>query len=161
MSDYPVTKRPLDRRETLELMAGAQVGRVVVSEGALPAVYLVTFALDRECVVFRASADSALAKAALETVVAFQADQVDHVDRSARTGWTGWTGTVTGHASRVRDPAAVAHLDQLLPEADGDGAGHVWFRVTSELVTGHLVQRAGDRSGLEPDAPRSRTTPPG
>ncbi|MFI6986655.1 pyridoxamine 5'-phosphate oxidase family protein [Embleya sp. NPDC050154] len=136
MSEHPVTKRPLDRRETLELMAGAQVGRVVVSEGALPAVHLVVFAVDRECVVFRTPVDSPLARAALDAVVAFQAD---HIDRAARTGWT---GTVTGQASRVLDPAAVARVERLLPEVDGDDGEQAWFQITSEFVTGRLVQRA-------------------
>ncbi|MET7299195.1 pyridoxamine 5'-phosphate oxidase family protein [Embleya sp. NPDC005575] len=135
MSEHPVTKRALGRRETLELMASARVGRVVVSEGALPAVHVVAFALDRECVVFRAPLGSPLAKAALDAVVAFQAD---HIDPAARTGWT---GTVTGHASRVHDPSAVAHLDRLLPEVDGDEGEQAWIRVSSEFVTGLLSQR--------------------
>ncbi|MEU0939489.1 pyridoxamine 5'-phosphate oxidase family protein [Embleya sp. NPDC005971] len=135
MSEDAVLKRPLGRHEALRLMADARLGRVVVSEGALPAVHLVAFAVDRECVVFRAPLDSSLAKAAHDAVVAFQAD---HVDRATRTGWT---GTVTGHASRVGDPHVVAHLDRLLPDLDGLGEDQVWIRVTSELVTGLALER--------------------
>jgi hypothetical protein len=154
MNKHPTTKRPLDRRETLDLMASAQVGRVVVSEGALPAVHLVAFALDRERVVFRTPIDSPLAKAALDAVVAFQAD---HIDLAARTGWT---GTITGHASRIHDLAAVARLEQLLPEVDGDEATQAWFRITSEFVSGHVVQRTASlRSPSGPDAPTPRGTP--
>ncbi|MYS79175.1 pyridoxamine 5'-phosphate oxidase family protein [Embleya scabrispora] len=150
MSKDLVTKRPLDRRETLEFMAGAQVGRVVVSEGALPAVHLVAFAFDGESVVFRAPADSALAKAALNAVVAFQAD---HIDPTTRTGWT---GTITGHASRVHAPAAVARLEHLLSEAD-DGANQAWFSITSEFVTGRLVQHA--TGTLSPSGQATATGP--
>jgi uncharacterized protein len=154
MSEHPTTKRPLDRQETLDLMANAQVGRVVVSEGALPAVHLVAFALDRECVVFRTPFDSPLAKAALDAVVAFQAD---HIDLATRAGWT---GTVTGHASRVHDPAALARLEQLHLDVDGNEEAQAWFRITSEFVTGHLVQRAASpRSPSGPDAPTPRGTP--
>ncbi|OPC78469.1 hypothetical protein B4N89_37235 [Embleya scabrispora] len=133
MSEDLVTTRPLARRETLELMAGARVGRVVVSEGALPAVHLVTFAFDGESVVFRAPADSTLAKAAGDAVVAFQADHIDP------TTLTGWTGTITGHASRVRAPAAVVRPEHPLSEA-GHGQNQAWFSITSELVTGLLVR---------------------
>ncbi|WP_406289279.1 pyridoxamine 5'-phosphate oxidase family protein [Embleya sp. NBC_00896] len=136
MSDHTVTRRPLDRRETLKLMAGTSLGRVVVSEGALPAVYLVAFAFDRECVVFRAPVGSPLAKAVNDTVVAFQADDVDQAAR------TGWTGTVTGQSSAVRDPSTIARLDRLLPDIDNVDVEPVWFRVTADFVTGHLAQRA-------------------
>ncbi|MEU0938547.1 pyridoxamine 5'-phosphate oxidase family protein [Embleya sp. NPDC005971] len=140
MSEDLVTKHLLDRRETLELMAGAQVGRVVVSEDALPAVHLVAFAFDGESVVFRAPADSTLAKAALNAVVAFQADHIDP------TTHTGWTGTITGHASRVHAPASVARLEHLLSEA-GAEENQAWFSITSEFVTGRLMQQTtGARS---------------
>ncbi|WP_424639648.1 pyridoxamine 5'-phosphate oxidase family protein [Embleya sp. AB8] len=143
-----MTKRPLGRRETLQLMASTPVGRVVVTEGALPAVHLVAFALDGECVVFRAPSDSSLAKAAHEAVVAFQAD---HIDPATRTGWT---GTVTGHASRVADPSAVARLTHLFPDVGGADEDQAWFRVTSEFVTGRLVHRSVDvRTPAEPDVP--------
>ncbi|WP_439681246.1 pyridoxamine 5'-phosphate oxidase family protein [Embleya sp. MST-111070] len=136
MSEDLVTTRPLDRRETLALMAGAQVGRVVVSEGALPAVHLVTFAFDGESVIFRAPADSALAKAASNAVVAFQAD---HIDPTTRTGWT---GTITGHASRVHAPVATAGpAHPLAVSDDEEGANQAWFSITSEFVTGRLVER--------------------
>ncbi|MYS86054.1 pyridoxamine 5'-phosphate oxidase family protein [Embleya scabrispora] len=154
MSEHPVTKRALGRRETLDLMASARVGRVVVSEGALPAVHVVAFALDRECVVFRAPIDSPLARAALDAVVAFQADRIDPAAR------TGWTGTITGHASRVRDPSAVVRLDRLLPEVDGDDGEQAWIRVSSEFVTGLLSQRRTTAGpSPEPDAQGARTPP--
>ncbi|MFI6586142.1 pyridoxamine 5'-phosphate oxidase family protein [Embleya sp. NPDC050493] len=140
MSEDLVTTRPLDRRETLELMAGAPLGRVVVTEGALPAVHVVEFAFDGESVIFRAPADSTLAKAASEAVVAFQAD---HIDPTTRTGWT---GTITGHACRVHVPADVARLARLVSEAT-PAADQAWFSITSEFVTGRLVQHTtGSRS---------------
>ncbi|MGW1992177.1 pyridoxamine 5'-phosphate oxidase family protein [Embleya sp. NPDC001921] len=161
MSEHAGTRRPLGRREALELMASAPLGRVVVSEGALPAVYLVPFALDRDHVVFRAPLDSRLAKAARDAVVAFQADRVDP---SARTGWT---ATVTGQASLVRDPAAVARLDGLVPTSGAREEGQAWFRVTTELVTGHLIpEPPGPRTHAEADAaprsapPSARSSPP-
>ncbi|MFE5330360.1 pyridoxamine 5'-phosphate oxidase family protein [Embleya sp. NPDC056575] len=156
MSEDLVTNRPLDRRETLELMAGARVGRVVVSEGALPAVHLVTFAFDGESVVFRAPAGSTLAKAVVDAVVAFQADHIDP------TTLTGWTGTITGHASRVRGPAAVAPVarpEHPLSDAE-PGENQAWFSITSEFVTGLLVRHttgSGAPSGRET---ASDPTPP-
>ncbi|GCE02516.1 pyridoxamine 5'-phosphate oxidase family protein [Embleya hyalina] len=143
MSEDLVTTRSLDRRETLELMAGAQVGRVVVSEGALPAVHLVVFVFDGESVVFRTPADSTLAKAAVDAVVAFQADHIDP------TTLAGWTGTITGHASRIHAPAA-PRPTHLAAEAD-HGQDQAWFSITSEFVTGRLVRRAaGSRPPTAP-----------
>lgn len=154
MNEHAGTRRPLGRRETLDLMASAPLGRVVVSEGALPAVYLVPFALDREYVVFRAPLDSRLARAVRDSVVAFQADRVDP---SARTGWT---ATVTGQASLVRDPAAVARLDDLVPATGAQDQGQAWFRVTTELVTGHLIQESpGPYTHMDADA-APRSAPP-
>ncbi|WP_439680849.1 pyridoxamine 5'-phosphate oxidase family protein [Embleya sp. MST-111070] len=156
MSEDLVTHRPLDRRETLELMAGARVGRVVVSEGALPAVHLVTFAFDGDSVVFRAPADSTLAKAVVDTVVAFQADHIDP------TTLTGWTGTITGHASRVRGPAAVAPVarpEHPLSDAEA-GENRAWFSITSEFVTGLLVRHTTGAGSPSGQATATGPTPP-
>ncbi|WP_331773390.1 pyridoxamine 5'-phosphate oxidase family protein (plasmid) [Embleya sp. NBC_00888] len=138
MIDRPTTRRPLGRREALDLMTGVPVGRVVVTEDALPAVYPVLFAVDGDCVVFRTLFDSALAHAALDTIVAFQADRIDAAAR------TGWTATVTGTSSPVDNQAEIERLDRLLPTEPGDEAKYTWIQVTSELVNGLLVQRPGD-----------------
>ncbi|MFE5329293.1 pyridoxamine 5'-phosphate oxidase family protein [Embleya sp. NPDC056575] len=152
MSKPPPTNHRLGRRETLRLMASEPMGRVIVSEGALPAVHVVRFALDRECVVFRTPPDSTLAKAALDTVVAFQ---TDHIDPTAHTGWT---GTITGHASRIDDPTTLTRLNHLLPAPHDPH--QTWFRITSELVTGHTLHL--HRSPTPPTHPEAtqRRLPP-
>jgi len=134
MLESPVTNISLDRREALMLMARVPVGRVVVTEDALPAVHPVLFALDGDRVVFRAHAGSALARGAHDCVVAFQADRIDIVER------TGWTTTVTGRSTRVTDPADVERLERLLPSGRGED-DYSWFSVTSEIVTGQRTGR--------------------
>jgi uncharacterized protein len=46
----------LDRDECLRLLATATIGRIVVTDGALPAAYPLPFLLDAEEVVFRVPA---------------------------------------------------------------------------------------------------------
>ncbi|WP_406291996.1 pyridoxamine 5'-phosphate oxidase family protein [Embleya sp. NBC_00896] len=131
-----MTHTPVDRREALALMAQVPVGRVVVTEGALPAVHPVLFALDGDRVVFRAYTGSVLARAAHDSVVAFQADCIDVTER------TGWTTTITGRSTRVADPVEVERLDRLLPLGPNEDE-YSWFCITSEFVTGRRTRRSG------------------
>jgi hypothetical protein len=117
--------------EALRLMAGAPIGRVIFTEGALPAIRPVHFLFDGADVVFRIVADQRLAAALHNTVVAFEADAYDAVDG------TGWTATATGHATRVDNVAEITRLDGLLPRPWGPEA--VLFRMEAEVVTGRRV----------------------
>lgn len=75
----------LDRRQCLRLLTGALVGRVINTEHALPAAHPVIYILRGEAVIFRAAADSKLAAAVTNAVVAFQ---VDDIDPASHTGWS-------------------------------------------------------------------------
>jgi nitroimidazol reductase NimA-like FMN-containing flavoprotein (pyridoxamine 5'-phosphate oxidase superfamily) len=96
-----------DRTESLRLLAGATVGRVVHTDRALPACTPVNFLLLGEAVVFRTAASSRLAAATADAVVAFEVDEIDPVT------CTGWTVQVTGVATAVRDVSTLVRLDQL------------------------------------------------
>jgi nitroimidazol reductase NimA-like FMN-containing flavoprotein (pyridoxamine 5'-phosphate oxidase superfamily) len=85
----------LQRAECLRLLGSVPFGRLVYTDGALPAVRLVNFVIDADSVVF-ASADGDKMRAAERgDVVAFEADAVD-LDRHL-----GWTVTSVGHLSVV------------------------------------------------------------
>ncbi|WP_084965757.1 pyridoxamine 5'-phosphate oxidase family protein [Thermoactinospora rubra] len=58
--------RVLSRRECLELLASAPIGRIVFTDRALPAVQPVNFRLDGERVVIRTTTGSKLAALPLE-----------------------------------------------------------------------------------------------
>jgi hypothetical protein len=119
--------------EALRLMAGAPVGRVVFTEGALPAIRPVHFAVDGDDLVFRVVADKRLAAALHGTVVAFEADEYQPADG------TGWTATATGEATRVRNVAEITRLEAALPPAWAPES--VLFRLATEIVTGRRLRR--------------------
>jgi nitroimidazol reductase NimA-like FMN-containing flavoprotein (pyridoxamine 5'-phosphate oxidase superfamily) len=94
----------LSRGECLELLATGVIGRVVVTDGALPAAHPVAYVLDDEEVVFRTASSSKLAAAARHKVVAFEVDQIDVGTR------TGWSVLGVGQAEEVVDPGRLAVL---------------------------------------------------
>jgi hypothetical protein len=81
------------------LLASVPIGRVVVTQQALPAVSPVHFAVVDDGIVFRASAGGAVATGASDAIVAFEADQVD-----AGSG-SGWSVVVVGQAREIPDGA--------------------------------------------------------
>ncbi|MGH3344967.1 MAG: pyridoxamine 5'-phosphate oxidase family protein [Carbonactinosporaceae bacterium] len=99
----------LSRDESLRLLGGVPVGRVVFTARALPAIRPVTFVLDDGEVVFRAGTGSKMTAALREPVLTFEADEFDAVMR------TGWSVVVTGSARRVRDPREIERVSWLLP----------------------------------------------
>jgi hypothetical protein len=94
----------LDRATCLRLLATGQVGRIVFTEGALPAAQPVTYLLDGDEVIFRTADGSKLAAATRKRVVAFQVDQIDIATRS------GWSVLGVGQAYEVTDPQRLASL---------------------------------------------------
>ncbi|MEU8511068.1 pyridoxamine 5'-phosphate oxidase family protein [Kitasatospora sp. NPDC048722] len=118
---------PLDERHCLRLLAGASVGRVVYTVGALPAVLPIRYRLGVDgSVLLHAAAHSELVRAVSGALVAFEAGQVDETDG------TGWSVTVLGRADVSEDPA---------PEETGAvrPPHRVAIRIRPELVTGRLL----------------------
>ncbi|MFI2607611.1 pyridoxamine 5'-phosphate oxidase family protein [Kitasatospora sp. NPDC018619] len=123
----PPGARELDRERSLELLARAEVGRVVYTVGALPAVLPVPFRLAPGGVLVSAPAGSELARAVDGAVIAFEADEMD-----GRDG-TGWFVTVLGRA-QVRPAARTA-----APDGTDDPDGTVRIRIRPELVIGRCL----------------------
>ncbi len=94
----------LDRVECLRLLADGGIGRVVCTDGALPTAEPVSFVLDREEVIFRATPGGRLATAARNAVVAFQADDFD------RATGTGWSVLGVGRAYEVSGARRLAEM---------------------------------------------------
>lgn len=121
----------LDRQECLRRMAKVQVGRVVYTRRALPAVLPVNFSLDTDSsVLLRTSARSDLVRAIDGVVVAFEADDFDPSTRS------GWSVVVTGRANLVTDPAEHERLSRTGPRSWVVPTEGVFLRIEAELVTG-------------------------
>lgn len=125
--------RELTRGECLALLPTAAFGRLVFTEGALPAVVPVGFALDSAGLVLRTAPGSAVSRVPDGAVVALQADDVDTARRA------GWSVTVVGQARTVRDPVELARLAELPLTAwvAGDRSVHVVVEVG--IVSGRRI----------------------
>jgi len=132
MSLEPKALESISRREAVELLSTAVVGRMVFTNAALPAVVPVTFAVHDEAVVLRTAAYTRLAAAADGGVVALEADDVDRVSR------TGWSVVVTGVAEVVNDVRQQAIIRSVV-EPFAPGHHEVYVRLPLTVVTGRRV----------------------
>ena len=87
----------LEEEEAIALLQTADVGRVGINIGVVPAIFPVTFRMIDGHIVFRTSRGSKLDAAGRGAVVVFE---VDEHDRTARTGWS---VVVVGRADVVHD----------------------------------------------------------
>jgi len=123
----------LTKAECLLLLACVGVGRVVYTRRAMPAVELVSFALDESDIVISTDPDGALAAATHHTVVAFEADQVDMAT------WLGWSVTAVGRSRHVTEAHDVARLrDTGLRSLEPGGQEH-FIRVTPDILRGRRL----------------------
>lgn len=100
----------LDRDEALALLDSVNMGRIVFTRDALPAVRPVNHALIDGHLVVRTHEGTALTKAIDETgtVVAYEADMIDQQTH------LGWSVVVTGFAHLVSDPEQLAQYEKLV-----------------------------------------------
>ncbi len=126
----------LSHTECVRLLTRAQVGRVVLTERALPAVVPVTFAVLDDAVVMCTSAETRLAAAADGGVLAFEIDEIDLPSR------TGWSVVVTGVAELVTDSLTRSRIHGMVsPWAPGHY--DVLIRLPFTVVTGRRIVAAG------------------
>jgi uncharacterized protein len=131
--------RVLSRAESLDLLASATVGRVVLTSNALPAALPVTYAVDGATVVFRSGPGIKLDAAERGTVVAFEAD---HFVDELRMGWS---VLVVGVARLLTSPADVARAEALDIPAWTEPVSGGYVRVEIGSVSGRFLApvRAG------------------
>ncbi|MGH9265970.1 MAG: pyridoxamine 5'-phosphate oxidase family protein [Acidimicrobiales bacterium] len=127
----------LSREECLQLLAGSVVGRVVVTDRALPAAFPVNFTLFDDDVVFLSSEGSKLEAVSTGQVVAFEVDEID--PRSQ----TGWSVLIQGWAGLIEDPeelerARALGLQPWAPRPPGQ-----FVRIRAELVSGRRLLPPG------------------
>jgi nitroimidazol reductase NimA-like FMN-containing flavoprotein (pyridoxamine 5'-phosphate oxidase superfamily) len=123
----------LSRTECLRLLATAKVGRVVYTEGGLPAVTPVNFALDGTVVVFRTAMGSRLAVATEGAVVAFEVNRID--EDSQR----GWSVVVTGVAEPVSGTSEMLRVEELGLVSWAGGERSHYVRIVPAVVSGRRV----------------------
>jgi nitroimidazol reductase NimA-like FMN-containing flavoprotein (pyridoxamine 5'-phosphate oxidase superfamily) len=129
----------LDQDECLRLLQSVPLGRLVFTQGGLPAVRLVNFCIDGDTIVFASDDGEKYRAAQRGDVVAFEVDDID-IDRHL-----GWTVTSVGHLSVVPADEAFA-LEVAIPL-------HTWaplrnkqlIRLGTESVTGRRLLAWGQR----------------
>lgn len=102
---------PLQRSESLRLLRGVSLGRVVFTHLALPAIRPVNHLVDGDRIIIRARLGTAITSEASSsggTVVAYEADMIDSDDH------LGWSVIVVGRASRLSDADEIARYRQEL-----------------------------------------------
>lgn len=128
MRGEPRRLAELTRPESLRLLGGVPVGRIVYTVRALPAIVPVSHVIDNGMVVVRTHVGAECAG----SVVAYQADQIDVHAR------TGWSVTVTGVARRVLDPDELAGYETTVaPLIEAPAVDTI--RIYPEIVTGYRL----------------------
>ncbi len=125
----------LSAEECRALLERPQVGRVVFTDRALPAVQPVTYIVDDDAIVFWTNDDGELARAARDGVLAFE---VDEVDPSTRTGWSVVVTGLPVHVTTQVDRSRVG----LLLEPCAPGRRDVLIRIPLTVVAGRRILAA-------------------
>ena len=141
----------LSRSQCLELLGRAVVGRVVVTDQALPAAFPVNYGLLEEDVVLLTPPGSKPDAAAVEAVVHFEVDEIDPVNHC------GWSVLVQGSAGLIvdADDVARARALDLVPWAAVEHAHFV--RVRSEIVSGGRLLPRRANGAVDAGASADRT----
>lgn len=130
--DQHMQLRQLSRTSALELLGSVNLGRLVFTHQALPAVRPVNHLVECESIIVRATAGAAIISAANRhgVVVAYEADSIDpdsHV---------GWSVIVVGTARLLTDDAAAARYRARLKPWVAGPVDDV-ITISTDLVTGY------------------------
>ncbi len=123
----------LSRRECIAYLQGQNVGRVVFTERALPAVMPVSYAVLDDALVMSTAAGSRLAVAARGGVLAFEVDHLDPVTR------TGWSVVVTALPEAVIAPQDRARVSLVL-DSWAPGSHDLLLRLPLTVITGRRIE---------------------
>jgi uncharacterized protein len=124
----------LPRDECLRLMGSVYLGRLIYTRRALPAVELVTFALDQGDIVVRIEAGGRVADATQHSVVAFETDELDAGQQA------GWSVTAIGRAREVTDPADISRLQKMGLSSWAPRMKEHFIRISPEILTGRRLR---------------------
>jgi hypothetical protein len=127
----------LPRDECLQLMGSVSLGRVIYTSRALPAVELVSFALDLGDIVVRTDAGGRLADATQHSVVAFETDDMDAGHQA------GWIVTVIGRSREVTDPQDISRLRKIGLSSWAPGTNEHFIQISPEILIGRRLRVSG------------------
>ncbi|MCZ2860508.1 pyridoxamine 5'-phosphate oxidase family protein [Blastococcus sp. VKM Ac-2987] len=120
----------LDEAECRRLLGTAGIGRLGFTDGALPAIVPVSFALHDGSVLIPGRLGNRIVDAVRRTVVVLGVDAYDGETR------TGWGVTVVGPSRVVSDPAHVLAHDRLGLLSPPSGPGRCYIAVQIGLLSG-------------------------
>ena len=124
--------RDLSRQECLTALGGQTLGRIAVSQAALPLILPVNYALEGANIVFRTRAGSLLERTCRDTIVAFEIDQYDE------TAAFGWSVLVVGVANVV-SAGDWLRAAELGLESTGASDGGIFVKIVPGSITGRTV----------------------
>ena len=120
----------LDEAECRRLLTTAAIGRLGFTDGALPVVLPVPFAMHDDRVLIPAEVGNRLVRAMRGAVVALLVDSY-RLDLAV-----GWGVTVVGPSRVIGEALEVAVLDRLRLFAEPAGPGRCYIEVRPGLVRG-------------------------
>jgi nitroimidazol reductase NimA-like FMN-containing flavoprotein (pyridoxamine 5'-phosphate oxidase superfamily) len=123
----------LAKDECFGLLAGQQLGRVVLVDERGPIALPVNYVLDQHTVLFRTDEGTKLDVAGRGGPVGFEVDGADEATR------TGWSVLVRGEAVEVTDPAELARLRELPLYPWAPGAKTRYVRILPTVLTGRRI----------------------
>jgi hypothetical protein len=116
----------LDATECRRLLGTARIGRLSFTDGAMPAIVPVPFAMHDEAVLIPAHRDGDLVRGVRGSVVALGVDSYRDVPGP------GWNVTVVGPSRVLGDARSVARIDAL-GLFDGRSACASWCYISVQL----------------------------
>lgn len=117
----------------IQLLRSVGIGRIAITDRALPVILPVNFILIDDMVVFTTGLGTKLATATARSIVAFEADQIDPVTSH------GWSVCVTGTARRIIDPDLLARIELAGLEPAVRSAMQVQVGISLDMVSGRRV----------------------
>ena len=127
----------LSRAEAIALLETQEVGRLVYTRRALPAIIPVNFVVSGGAILIWTGSTSSLGQAVRGSVVAFE---VDDLDRAAHSGWS---VTVTAPAQLVTDETQLAKARSDGPVPWAPGIKDHLIRIPLTMVTGRWLGPRG------------------
>lgn len=127
--------RELSPSECVELVTPGGVGRAAICTSSGPQIFPVNFVVDRDSIIFRTSAYSALGTLSRGADVAFE---VDYLDSERRHGWS---VVAVGRAEAIDDTSEIDMLRErgLDPSPWAGGLRRLYIRLTWRAITGRAV----------------------
>lgn len=140
----PMPMVRLTEAESLALLRTQEVGRLVYTRRALPAITPVNFALRDGAIWIWTASTTSMAQAVRGAVVAFEVDRLDDVNH------TGWSVVALGVAELVLDAAEIERALELGPEPWVSGRKEHLLRIPPSMISGRRIEPprdAGDPLG--------------